>query len=68
MHERDRMLQQEALLRFEDFACYFEASLSANPGKESLRELLRGRGPYGGLDPSATIAPYEFGRVSVPST
>ena len=68
MHPRDRKLQEEALLRFETNAFDFEASLSANPGKETLRELLRGRGPYGGTGLSATIAPYEFARVSVPKS
>ena len=54
---RDRELQEEVLLHFETSSVAFEGMLSANPGEESLRELLRGRGPYGGSSISATIAP-----------
>ena len=61
-------MQEEVLLHFETSSVAFEGMLSANPGEESLRELLRGRGPYGGSSISATIAPYEFDRVSVPSS
>ena len=61
-------LQKEVPLHFDESSVAFEDMLSANPGRETLRELLRGRGPYGGSAVSATIAACEFDRVSVLSS
>ena len=66
--ERNRRLRGDVLHRGFEAVAEMDTMLCARPGEDCLCELLKGRSPYSQAGPSASIAPYEESRLSVPTS